>query len=266
MSTTFGIEIETVGITTSKAARALLSAGIDANDEGYNHITRAHWKAVRDGSLSTELGSGSTAEVVSPVLNVTDFEQLKTVVGALSRAGARVNKSCGIHVHVGGHDLAPAAIHRAAVLWRELQDATDLLVSPARREGVRQCRCGAMHCHFAQRLNDQDLALIADGAWERICDSQLRYRTFNAGSMHRIPTVEFRQHQGSLNATKIWAWADYCQAMLRIGQSGRTYAGPMGVDALKHTENVVSWVAGLGYMQSKNAEYLIRHSAELASR
>ena len=266
MTTTFGIEIETVGITTSKAARALLSAGINANDERYNHITRPHWKAVDDGSLRTQLGAGNTAEVVSPILNVTDFEQLKTVVDALARAGARVNKSCGIHVHVGGHDLAPAAIHRAALLWRELQEATDLLVSPARREGERQCRCGAMHCHFAQRLNDQDLRLIADGCWERICTSELRYRTFNAGSMHRIPTVEFRQHQGSLNATKIWAWADYCQAMLKAGQRGLQYTGSMGVDALKHTESVVSWVAELGLMRGDSADYLIRHSAELASR
>ncbi|HBP20477.1 MAG TPA: amidoligase, partial [Planctomycetes bacterium] len=40
------------------------------------------------------------AEVVSPILRYEDIETLQEVIRAVRRAGARVDTSCGIHVHV----------------------------------------------------------------------------------------------------------------------------------------------------------------------
>ena len=54
---------------------------------------------VPDGSLS---GGEYSGEVVSPVLEYGDIERLQKVVRAIRSAGARVDHSCGIHIHVDG--------------------------------------------------------------------------------------------------------------------------------------------------------------------
>lgn len=97
---TFGIEIECYRLTAQEAARALRNAGLDARAEMYNHTTRPYWKVVTDASVQDNRGrnshSGAKAcEVVSPVIR--DTAVIATVCKALANAGAKVNKTCGLH-------------------------------------------------------------------------------------------------------------------------------------------------------------------------
>jgi hypothetical protein len=243
---TFGIELELVGLTTRQSAQVLVRAGIEAHAETYNHNTRPHWKVVHDGSLRTEYQGCATAEVVSPILNVTDFEQLRKVTNALKEAGARVNGSCGTHVHIGGFDLSPAKVFRGAQFWSLVQHMTDKLVAPSRRGDTR----------WAKRLNADDMARIEGGRWS----SMDRYRSFNVTPIDRIQTIEFRQHQGSLNATKLWAWADYCQAVTNYAQQAERLVVPNDLDDL------LAMLTDGGYLKRENQVYLQQHADELASR
>ena len=243
---TFGIELEIVGLTTRQSAQVLMSAGIDTRDEGYNHETRSYWKVVNDGSLRTQYQGQATAEVVSPVLNVTDFDQLRKVTNALKDAGARVNGTCGTHVHIGGFDLAPDKVLKSAKFWSICQDLTDQLVAVSRRGENR----------WAQRLNSTDLDRIQRG---RFSDLD-RYRTFNVTPINRIGTIEFRQHQGTLNATKLWAWADYCQAVVNYAQNAHRLFIP---DSLN---DLMNELAGAGYLKAESMTYLQQHAEELATR
>jgi len=208
---TYGFELETVGASPRRLAAILANAGFNAQAEGYNHVTREHWKAVSDGSLHTRLGSGEAGEVVSPILNLGSFGELKKVTRALSAAGVRVNKSCGLHVHVGGIDLSREGVLEYARAWIALQPAIDLLVAPSRR--------GA-NCGYAKRLNGHDLEYIANGDY----GSLDRYKTFNASSLLRQPTVEIRQHQGSLNASKIWAWTEFISNLFTVVSGGARFS------------------------------------------
>jgi hypothetical protein len=109
---TFGIEIECVGLTTSDASRALRDAGITCENNGYNHNTRPVWKVVTDGSLHSRDGS---CEVVSPILSGTDgLTEVRTVMSVLRTAGARINESCGMHIHIGVDQLTQA--HQARII------------------------------------------------------------------------------------------------------------------------------------------------------
>lgn len=251
MSNTFGVEIEVVGVSVRDAARILVSAGINAQDEGYNHNTRPYWKSVRDGSLSTRLNGGVTAEVVSPILDVADFDQLRAVMNALKNAGAMVNDSCGTHVHVGGLNLDGDAVHAAAQFWTKHNAIIDGLVAPSRRFGGRRYS-------WASRLNDEELSVIRAGRFDNFDGNSRRYRSFNVGPAGRIGTVEFRQHQGTLNATKIWAWADFCQAMANYGQVNGWHESFTSLNGLFNALD--------GRMRSKSVDYLKQHSEVLASR
>jgi hypothetical protein len=175
---------------------------------------------------------------------VTDFEQLRKVTNALKSAGARVNATCGTHVHIGGFNLEPSKVHRSAQFWNMCAGFTDALVSHSRRGDTR----------WAQRLNTTDLARIQRGDFGDLD----RYKSFNVVPINRLGTIEFRQHQGTLNATKLWAWADYCQAMVNYSQSDARLFIPNSLDEL------LAVLTEAGHLTQENQNYLQQHAEELA--
>jgi hypothetical protein len=95
----FGIEIETVGQGREILARAIQSVvgGTISTDYRSHRVIDSRgrtWAVVPDGSLSSHDRSG---EIVSPVLEYADIEQLQNVIRAARRAGARADSSTGIH-------------------------------------------------------------------------------------------------------------------------------------------------------------------------
>ena len=130
----FGVEIELTGITREQAANVIATYfGTQARYLGTYYKTYGAtdrkgrtWKAMSDGSILTERKSAShgrvsagtaySCEVVTPVLQYEDMEDLQNVIRALREAGAIANSSCGIHVHVDGKNHTPARVrlHRGS--------------------------------------------------------------------------------------------------------------------------------------------------------
>jgi hypothetical protein len=195
---TFGIEIECVGVNTTTAKQALEAAGITCENNGYNHNTRPVWKVVTDGSLTSRDGS---CEVVSPVLNGTDgLTEVRTVMAVLRTAGARINESCGMHIHIGVDQLSQvhqARIIRAYGKWSWA--FTGLILQ--RRVNNR----------WAQLRSSSGTERLASD-WENSSDLRStasrhdRYYAFNIASYQRHGTFEMRAHHGSLNGMNASAW------------------------------------------------------------
>lgn len=195
---TFGIEIECVGVNTTTAKQALENAGITCENNGYNHQTRPVWKVVTDGSLTSRDGS---CEVVSPVLNGTDgLTEVRTVMAVLRTAGARINESCGMHIHIGVDTLSKkhqARIIRAYGKWGWAFTAFILQRRVNNRWAQLRTPAGT------QRLADE---------WETSTDARStsarhdRYYAFNVASYQRHGTFEMRSHHGSLNGMNASAW------------------------------------------------------------
>lgn len=68
--------------------------------------TGRKWKVVSDASIQCQSRGERTAsrlyavEVVSPICKYEDIETIQELVRELRRGGAKVNDSCGIHIHV----------------------------------------------------------------------------------------------------------------------------------------------------------------------
>ena len=126
----FGVEIELTGITREQAANVIATYfGTQARYLGTYYKTYGAtdrkgrtWKAMSDGSILTERKSAShgrvsagtafSCEVVTPVLQYEDMDDLQNIIRALREAGAIANSSCGIHVHVDGKNHTPASLTR----------------------------------------------------------------------------------------------------------------------------------------------------------
>ena len=203
----FGVEIEFVGITPNVAQAAIRNAGVSCQYEDYNHATRNHWKIVRDGSVAVSPGMSSDAcgELVSPPLSgVAGIEEVRKVLTVLSAAGATVNKTCGLHVHVDANDLNAGQILSVVQRYAHFENEINAFMPLSRRNG-----------RWAMSVaNDYVPNLVRNvnrnGNLRSVAGGLNRYYAVNLVSYARYGTIEFRQHSGSVNATKVSNWIQFC--------------------------------------------------------
>ena len=206
----FGIELETYGTTRQALIAAFREQGLTLNDESYNHTTRTHWKVVSDSSIS----GGNGNEIVSPVLFGLDgINQIKKATIALNKAGAKVNNSCGFHVHFGITDLTIDNIKNLAKTHIEIENKFDSIVPNSRRlNNNNYCKS------LTSIANNKTLAInkinSANSISEFISIFTSRYVKMNFQSYNRQGTVEFRQHSGTTTFSKIKNWILICARMI----------------------------------------------------
>ena len=135
---TFGIELETPGIVRERTARAIAAYfGTTPRHVG-RHLDDWHipmpderkWVVERDGSVTDP-----AAEVVSPVCRWEDIPMVLGVAKAIRAAGAKADRSCGIHVHVGLVEHTPQSLRRLVNIVNAKEDLLTqaLGISPERR-------------------------------------------------------------------------------------------------------------------------------------
>lgn len=211
---TFGIELEIYGAAHSRLINEFRSQGLTLVNEEYNHNTRNHWKIVRDGSISGE----NSSEIVSPVLKGFDgMEQIKKVCIALNKAGAKVNNSCGFHVHFGATDLNLDNIKNLVLSHIEVEKTFDSIVPASRRENSN---------HFCKSITS--IASSKSQAIAKIKNAQTisallslfpqRYTKINLQCYNRQGTVEFRQHSGTTTFSKIKNWILICARLIEYSK------------------------------------------------
>ncbi len=208
----FGVEIEFVGVNPQVVADAINDAGIEAAFEGYHHSTRPYWKLVTDGSLSQ--GYGSAGEIVSPILKGEDgARQLEKVLDAIDTVeGIRVDRSCGVHVHLDVNDLTVAQIQNTYSRYSDYESQIDLIMPMSRRGNAsRWCASVKSQKSSMTRKTRKSKSALANNSG--------RYYKVNLQSLTRYGTMEFRQHSGTLNFTKVINWVSFLMAFVDTSAS-----------------------------------------------
>lgn len=187
---TFGVEIE----TTIPAGRLL----IGPHGSGYEIPTLPGWKADRDPSIRTTVRGHEACEFVSPVFKgIEGLRKLLADVAAIRAMGAKVNKSCGLHIHVGFDKHNAELVEKLATLVSNFEKAIYASTGTKARERGRWCN----------GLNRYGCAGNAVQASQRC-----RYHVCNFAT--RLPTVEFRPFASTLNGVKIAGYVRLCLALV----------------------------------------------------
>jgi biotin operon repressor len=197
----FGVEIEFKGVTRTRAESALRDAGLNVVIEGYNHDTRSHWKIVSDGSVH-----GGWELVSPPLSGVEGLREVKLAAETLVNAGAYVDRDCGLHVHVDGANLSAATIVNMTKRYALHENEINKLIPSFRHS-----------CSWAQGMSNV-ATLVSDylrsnpTATARAISEQIdsRYYKLNLQAYLRHGTIEFRQHSGTCDGTKIANWIMFC--------------------------------------------------------
>jgi len=201
---TFGVELETV-----IPVNALNVAGwqVGAYHVGAEIPNSDGWKAMRDGSIQAADWNSTGVEVVSPVLSgAAGIASVDAMVAKLHTMGAKVNASCGLHVHVGFNGSAQQ-LARLIALVSHHQKALYASTGTASRESNHYCASIKLAYKPLEKMT-------AMTTMNRIRGD--RYRALNLQNLidGRRPTVEFRVFAGTLNATKIKAYIQICLGLV----------------------------------------------------
>ena len=228
----FGIEIEMTGITRSTAARVIA---------GYFNTTATHvggtydaytvrdgddrqWKVVSDASLRCTDRNGRGAsklyavEFVSPICHYEDIETIQELVRKLRAAGARVNSSCGIHVHI---NAAPHTAKTLRNIVNIMASKEDLLYKTLRIDVARERYCKKMDTRFLDEMNEKPPITLDDvksmwyngGDYSHRHYDDSRYHALNLHSVFNKGTIEFRLFNSTLHAGEIKSYIQLCLAI-----------------------------------------------------
>ena len=207
----FGVEIEAHGITKARIAQKLRTAGINVEVQGYNHNTSGAWKIVSDGSVN-----GSDAwELVSPILQgLAGLAELETVCNTLEANGVKVNKSCGLHIHFDAQAMKVEQVKNVLINYANFETIIDSFLPISRRENNNT------YCKSVKGFEDriQNLTTISQMANEM----SGRYYKMNLQSYSRHQTIEFRQHSGTVEFTKISNWILFLHNLVEFSAKKKT--------------------------------------------
>lgn len=236
----FGVEIEFTGITREAAAKITATTLEVENIIGpirncyHTRIIKdasgRDWKVMRDSSISPKRNSGYESldeymvEFVTPPLNYCDIEMLQKIIRKFKEAGASVNSSCGIHIHIDGVNHSALSLRRMVNFMVKRQD----LIYDALNIGCRKDRwCKPLNKDIldemkkGKNITKQQAEKIwyspaNDGYYGSIDHehyNNTRYHGINLHSYFSKGTVEFRLFNSTLHAGKIKAYVQFCLAL-----------------------------------------------------
>lgn len=207
---TFGIELETIIPRNANIAIGDHGEGrpINTGTTPVGLVVTAPkfegkaWKGDRDPSIVTA-NHFAACEFVSPVLkgeagvlHVIEF------LNFLTSIGAKVNSSCGMHVHIGlsaAGDTEEQKLHFVKILTRLVnRKATALHAQTGTISRETGCWCAMAGQSYRSAVNAAGRSKSLNAA--RV---NTRYHLLNLASIPRHGTVEFRCFAGTLNTKKV---------------------------------------------------------------
>lgn len=272
----FGVEVEMTGITREQAARALAEYfGTEARYQGGVYATwtvkdprQKIWKLVSDSSILAErktssgyevitdddVGRAYWVEMVTPKLTYDQLPVLQECVRQLRGAGAKVNSSCGIHVHVDASNHNRQSLKNLIGIMYSKEDILFKALQVNEDRAVRWCKevREPMLCEARKLSSDEtkDLTDLEQIWYEGDVASgehynKTRYYALNLHSVFYRGTVEWRCFNSTLHAGKVAAYVNLCLAI-----SAQAIAQRSTVMRKTHSDNELFtfrvWLVRLG--------------------
>ena len=231
------------GLTRAAAAR-IIAGHFDTQAThvggGYDAYTvrddrNRQWKVVSDASIRCRNRNNRSAsrdysvEFVSPICQYEDIETVQELVRKLRAGGARVNDSCGLHVHVDASSHTPQTLRNIVNIMASKED---LLYKTLQVQVNREEYCLKADTRFLEELNhkrprtmEEVEELWYNGRGSRYHHYDIsRYHALNLHSVFSKGTIEFRMFNSTLHAGEVKAYIQLClaishQALVQRGAS-----------------------------------------------
>lgn len=291
----FGVELELVRITRPAAARivhdTLVAMRVGGAREPWSaggHYDKwccqdaqgRIWTCMSDASVASSGGASWSGhcEVVTPPLRHEDMPVLQAIVRALRQGGAKVNTSCGLHVHVEAVDLSGPQLRTLQLLWSRWEEHF-MLAANVHPERLRYC--GRSSSRFVRSMRavrpDSLTPEAVRAAWYDRPTAprrdQLghydgsRYVALNFHALTWHGTVELRLWNGTLHAGAVRAAVVTSVALVACALTvQRAHGNPVPVTPQSAGNFRQFLLRGLGLTGEENVAVVKHLLAPLAAR
>lgn len=196
-------------------------------DNGSSYSTRLPktWAVNTDCSIRPGRNGFGVEISTKPLRTKKDFQALENLAKALSKYKCRVNNTCGMHVHVDARRLTPYQVVCVVDRYNALYDDIRKIFNKSRH---RNSFCSG-------KGNAQQWALAAVKTTKTNflnADFGDKYSRVNIESYGNNNTLEFRQHQGTLDYQTMVSWAKFCA----------NFVNETVAQAPKHGKRQLKWV------------------------
>ena len=158
-------------------------------------------------------------EIVSPILEYEDLEDLQEIVRQLRHKGAFVSDQCGIHIHVDASRYTPQTLRN---LVNIIASKEDILYKALQIDPARLRWCKKTNEQLIQTINKRKPKTMEElkdiwyeGSHRRRTDhyNDTRYHGLNLHATFTKGTVEFRLFNSTTHAGEIKAYIQFCLAV-----------------------------------------------------
>ncbi len=230
----FGVEIELTGITRTAAADVIAQffgtskEYVGGTYDAYSVADRQgrEWKVMRDGSIDPQMKNGSRAsekyktEVVTPICEYKDIEDIQEVLRQLRHKGAIANASCGIHVHVDAAAQTAQSIRNLINIMASKEDLLFKALGVSQSRAARWCKKATpTFIEDINKFKPKTRSAIED-LWYRESRgshswhyNETRYHALNLHSLWQGKGIEFRCFNSTTHAGKLKTYIQLCLAM-----------------------------------------------------
>ena len=237
----FGVEVEFTGITREEAAQALaLYFGTSARHVGGRYdkwvvedTEGKDWTLMSDASIKGERKTGNGyritgdaeyhVEMVTPILTYPEMEKLQECVRQVRHAGAIVNSSCGIHVHVDASNHNRQSLKNLIGIMYSKEDILFKALQVKESRVLRWCKkVREPMLQKARKLSSDETKdhTALESIWyegfnhdTREHYNKTRYYALNLHSVFYRGTVEWRCFNSTLHAGEVKAYVNLCLAI-----------------------------------------------------
>lgn len=209
---TMGVEIECYNLDKDAIKAAIEARGLHAHITGYNHTdSKTSYKLGYDSSIN----GNDSCELVSPILK--SLKSLETVCQVINEAGAKVNKSCGLHVHLGAEKFTLEQWCKIILNYAAIENVIDSF-QPRSRRGDENTYCATLLGDRETRVKElyDDIKCGEQKSMRDLqrCFDYDRYHKVNVMAYDSHKTIEFRQHGGTTDYEKIKNWIGFLTALV----------------------------------------------------
>lgn len=201
-----------------------------AQDALQNYFFEHKWDITEDSSIKP-FGVEVIPNKSHQLRGEEGLKETLEIVNSLKEEGFFTNDSCGLHVHVDASDLKPEHIMYIFDVYKLFEKYIDLLVAQQRRENKSE---------YSKTLKDiepsYERTITNINFFRNYVKNLDRYFKLNVTSFGKHGTIEFRQHQGTMNSSEIRKWVTFCVNFVDVCVKLYKEAKLLG-----RTENLKDW-------------------------
>jgi hypothetical protein len=210
-----------------------IECGWDSGQRGKGKALEAvvrKWKGSmqHDGSIS--VGGVEREVTTAPARGTALYDQVTQVCSRLADLHAKVDTSCGLHVHVDAKNLTWSQILGVVRVYTHVESALYSMVPDSRRGHYSKPWGSSLldaEVFDAPTVKEREERLGAamygslaeyDRMKEGPYKHEARYHGLNLNAILLYGTLEFRLHSGTVDREKILNWAAICSAIVEWGR------------------------------------------------